>query len=58
MELLTEIERIKSVMGLVTEVKKKLTRDEKFFWVSKNIGGWLYDEVFYSDYDLNRLPFF
>jgi hypothetical protein len=58
MELLTEIERIKSVMGLVTEVKKKLTRNEKFFWVSKNIGEWLYDEVFYSDYDLNRLPFF
>jgi hypothetical protein len=58
MELLTEIERIKSVMGLVTEVKKKLTRDEKFFWVSKNIGGWLYDEIFYTDYDLNRLPFF
>jgi hypothetical protein len=58
MELLTEIERIKSVMGLVTEIKKKLTRNEKFFWVSKNIGEWLYDEVFYSDYDLNRLPFF
>lgn len=58
MELLTEIERIKSVMGLVTEIKKKLTRNEKFFWVSKNIGEWLYDEVFYSNYDLNRLPFF
>jgi hypothetical protein len=58
MELLAEIDRIKSVMGLVLEYKKKLTRDEKFYWVSKNIGRWLYDEVFYSDYDLNRLPFF
>jgi hypothetical protein len=58
MELLSEIDRIKSVMGLVLEYKKKLTRDEKFYWVSKNIGGWLYDEVFYSNYDLNRLPFF
>ena len=57
MELLTEVERIKSVMGLITE-KKKLTRNDKFFWVAKNMGAWLYDEVYYSDYDLNRLPFF
>jgi hypothetical protein len=58
MELLTEVERIKSVMGLILEKKKKLTRDEKFFWVAKNMGGWLYDEVYFSDYDLSRLPFF
>ncbi len=58
MELLAEIVRIKSVMGLVTEIKKKLTRDDKFFWVSKNIGEWLYNEVYNSGYDLDRLPFF
>jgi hypothetical protein len=58
MELLTEVERIKSVMGLILEKKKKLTRDDKFFWITKNMGRWLYDEVYFRDYDLSRLPFF
>lgn len=57
MELLTEVERIKSVMGLITE-KKKLTRNDKFFWVAKNMGAWLYDETYPSNYDFNNLPFF
>lgn len=58
MELLTEVERIKSVMGLILEKKKKLTRDDKFFWISQNMGRWLYDEVYFRNYDLSRLPFF
>lgn len=58
MELLTEVERIKSIMGLILEKKKKLTRDNKFFWISENMGEWLYYEVWSRDYDMNNLPFF
>jgi hypothetical protein len=58
MELLVEMERIKSMIDLIEGRKKKLTRDPKFFWVAKNMGEWLYYEVYYNDYDLNRLPFF
>lgn len=57
MELLTEIDRIKSVMGLILE-KKKLTRDEKFFWVAKNMGNWLYDQFFLNNKMAENLPFF
>lgn len=57
MELLTEIDRIKSVMGLILE-KKKLTRDEKFFWIAKNMGDWLY-ELYFLNYKMaENLPFF
>lgn len=58
MELLSEIDRIKSVMGLVLEYKKKLTRDEKFFWTAKNMGNWLYDLFFLNNKSVQNLPFF
>lgn len=57
MELLTEIDRIKSVMGLILE-KKKLTRDEKFFWTAKHIGGWIYDMFFMNNKMVNTIPFY
>lgn len=56
MELLFEIDRIKSFMGLILE-KKKLTRDDKFFWTADNVGGWLYDLFFMNIKLAQSLPF-
>lgn len=58
MELLSEIDRIKSVMGLILEYKKKLTRDDKFYWVAKNIGGWVYDLFFMNNKMIKTIPFY
>jgi hypothetical protein len=58
MELLSEIDRIKSVMGLVLEYKKKLTRDDKFYWVAKNIGGWISDLFFMNNKLIKTIPFY
>ena len=58
MELLSEIDRIKSVMGLLLEYKKKLTRDDKFYWVAKNIGGWIYDLFFMNNKMIKTIPFY
>jgi hypothetical protein len=58
MELLTEVERIKSVMGLILEKKKKLTRDDKFFWITKNMGGWIFDEVVTDFKKIQDIPFY
>jgi hypothetical protein len=57
MELLTEIDRIKSFMGLILE-KKKLTRDDKFFWTAKHIGGWIYDMFFMNNKMVTTIPFY
>ena len=58
MELLTEVERIKSVMGLILEKKKKLTRDDKFLWISKNMGEWIFDEVVTDFKKIQDIPFY
>jgi hypothetical protein len=58
MELLTEVERIKSVMGLILEKKKKLTRDEKFYWISQNMGEWIFDEVVTDFKKIQDIPFY
>lgn len=56
MELLTEIERIKSVMGLVLEYKKRLTGNEKFLWITQNMGNWIFNEVISNFKKIELIP--
>jgi hypothetical protein len=58
MELLTEVERIKTVMGLITENKKKLTRDSKFFWIAERMGDWIFNEVVMDFKKVEFIPFY
>jgi hypothetical protein len=45
-------------MGLILEKKKKLTRDDKFFWITKNMGGWIFDEVVTDFKKIQDIPFY
>lgn len=44
-------------MGLILE-KKKLTRDDKFFWTAQRIGGWIYDMFFMNNKMVSTIPFY
>lgn len=58
MELLSEIDRIKSVMGLVLEYKKRLTGNEKFLWITQNMGGWIFNEVISNFKKIELIPYY